>query len=345
MTKKLKIYINGLFWGQEITGVQKFAFALCYEMALLGAELVFLCPKSIKNDPPFGSIVRFGNLKGHSWEQYSLPIFLRKKKIKTLLNLCNSAPYFFEGNIVCIHDISFHKHQQWFSKTYAFSYKLLTPRIVKRAKQILTVSEFSKKQISKTYSIKPEQIRIIYNGIFFNKTTIKNIDYEIPEKYILFVGSLSPRKNLSMLIEAIEEMGDKSLKLIVVGKRNKIFKSEELSHPAFIEFHKNTNDAELQNLYKNAKLLVMPSFYEGFGLPILEALNFGCPVICSDIPVFRELFEDYVTFFDLESKKDLKQKISLILSDGIKIKINTKELIKKYNYSKGAKLILDIVKD
>jgi len=168
MTKKQKVYINGLFWGQEITGVQKFAFALCYEMDLLGAELVFLCPKSIKSNPPFGSVIRFGKLKGHLWEQFSLPIFLRKNKIKTLLNLCNSAPYLFNGNIVCIHDLSFHHDQQWFSKMYAYSYKLLTPRIAKKAKQILTVSEFSKSQISKVYSIKPEKIIISYIGIFFN---------------------------------------------------------------------------------------------------------------------------------------------------------------------------------
>ena len=110
-----------------------------------------------------------------------------------------------------------------------------------------------------------------------------------------------------------------------------------------MSFYENINDSELQSLYLSAKMLVMPSFYEGFGLPILEALSFDCPVICSDIPVFRELFENNVTYFNLNSKEDLKEKIKLILKDGQQHKVNKKELVEKYNYSNSAKLILNII--
>lgn len=343
MSEKQKIYVNGLFLEQEMTGVQKFAFAICQEMSKLDVEIVFLCPGSIKKTPSFGSIKKFGKLNGHLWEQITLPLYLKRKKIKTYLNLCNSAPLFSSGHILCIHDLSFHNSRKWFSRIYSYAYKFLTPQIIKKAKKVITVSGFSKKQISNTYSIKPEKIQVVYNGIYFNDNNQVSDGSLTNEKYMLFVGSLSPRKNLSMLIEAIDEMAPKDLNLFVIGKKNKIYKKEKSLESPYVKFLEQTNDTDLQNLYKNAKMLVMPSLYEGFGLPILEALSFNCPVICSDIPVFRELFENHVTFFDLKSKEDLKQKISLILRNKIQIKVDTKELVKKYNYSNGAKIVLDVV--
>lgn len=326
-----------------MTGVQKFAYAVCREMSALNTDLVFLCPRSISYIPPFGSVRKIGNLKGHLWEQLELPLYLKRKKIKTLLNLCNTAPLFSGGQVVCIHDLSFSVSKEWFSNSYTYAYRFLTPKIVKKAKQVLTVSEFSKNQISKAYSIDPEKIRLVYNGIFFRDALSDKTAPLNNEKYVLFVGSPSPRKNLKMLIEALEEIGEKDLNLIVVGKKNKIFKNGIIPESSRVRYYDHTNDAELQNLYKYAKMLVMPSFYEGFGLPVLEALFFNCPVICSDIPVFRELFGENVTFFNLNSKEDLKEKIRSILNDEEKIKINVNELLRKFNYGDGAKLILDII--
>ena len=343
MVKKQSVYINGLFLGQEMTGVQKFAFAICQEMARLDIEIIFLCPKSIKTKPSFGHIQKFGKLNRHLWEQITLPLYLKRNKIKTLVNLCNTAPLLSSENILCIHDLSFYNYGKWFSKMYSCFYRFLTPKIVKKAKNIITVSEFSKKQIVETYSIKPEKIKVIYNGIYFNDSSTDR-NFSAPNrKYILFVGSLNPRKNLSMLIEAVEGIGQNDLDLIIVGKKSKIFKNEESSKSTQIKFYDQTNDSELQKLYKNAEMLVMPSYYEGFGLPVLEALSFGCPVICSDIPVFQELFKNFVIFFNLESKEELKQKIVSILNKEQLININKKELIKKYNYSNGAKLMLEII--
>jgi len=92
-------------------------------------------------------------------------------------------------------------------------------------------------------------------------------------------------------------------------------------------------------------MLVMPSYYEGFGLPVLEALTLGCPVICSDIPVFHELFEDHVTFFDLNSKEDLRNKIKMHLKGEQLPKVDMKSLGEKYSYSSGAKKILSIISE
>ena len=161
-------------------------------------------------------------------------------------------------------------------------------------------------------------------------------------KYILYVGSINPRKNIDALINAFLNANIKGLKLILVGKENAIYNSKTLNPSSNIVLKSSVNDLELQALYKGAELLVMPSFYEGFGLPIIEALYFGCPVICSDIPVFKELFADFVVYCNPNSVLDIEERLKSTLSMPAKQQ-NIDQLISKYSYANGAKTIQTIL--
>ena len=167
------------------------------------------------------------------------------------------------------------------------------------------------------------------------------------DKYILFVGGNSKRKNLKKLISAFLKLNDKSIKLKVVGSIIKHLESDNFLKNDNIEYLGNVSNNELVNLYFNAKMLVFPSFYEGFGLPPLEAMSCGCPVIISDIPVLRELYDDAALYIDPYDSEDIKRNI-LKLLDNPNIYNNLVESgLKKsqeFSWGKSADKIIDLIK-
>lgn len=311
------IYINGRFLCQPLTGVQRFAFELVKELnKSTEIDFVLLKPKEASFFALEGLPVHsFGEFSGHLWEQTELPAFLKKNQNKLLINLTNTAPIAYRNQIVTIHDLAFLHNPMWFSFAFRAFYKFLIPVIAKKAKHIVTVSEFSKSEISEKLGIPPGKISVVYNSVPSSfKEQIKKDEHE---DYALAVGSLDPRKNLSTLIKAFDSIKGTNLKLFVIGSTNsKIFRNEL---PDFdkkkILFLGRVSDEELASLYANAKMFIYPTLYEGFGIPNIEAMYFSTAVITSDIPVTREVCKDAAYYVNPLDPNAIQQAVLTLEND------------------------------
>lgn len=352
-----KIYINGRFLTQNITGVQRYAIEIVKALDKylndnkLNDEYKFeiVCPKNIKQNLNLKNIEikNFGNLKGHLWEQIELPLYVKNK---FLFNFCNCAPLVKINQIVTIHDVAVcdvpYAYSKFFRIWYKFMYRVLTSRL----KKIFTVSEFSKKRLNKYFNIPLERVEVTYNGI----DHIKNIKpdekifsrFSIEKKnYILAVSSLNPSKNFRLILETAKISPEINF-VIAGGTNSNIFKEQGLEITSNVKFIGYVNDEELVALYKYASCFIYPSIYEGFGIPPLEAIYFNCPVILSNIDVFKEIYMDNVLYCKINDCNILKEKILLILNDErIKKSINRKEkfLIDKYRWDNIIIELLDII--
>ena len=337
---KNKIYINARFLTQSLTGVQRFAMEIS---GILKNDFpnryIWVSPANIKHQEIAKNleVEVTGDHSGHFWEQYELPKYLKKKHSPILLNLCNTAPLMYSNNISTIHDVAFYENPEWFSKRFVFIYKFLIPKIVRSSKLVFTVSEFSKNEIHKYMSKPLDQIEVVHNSV--SKIFVPGKFSE--ERLILTVSTLQPRKNLITLINSFGEIQDESLKLVIIGSENRLFSSSKIKQ--IIEGDERIiltgylTDDKLVEYYQKALIFVYTSLYEGFGIPPLEAMACGTSTIVSDIPVFRELYDDATMFFQSES--DLTNKIKFLLdnqelrTDKIKRGLN---LVNKYSWRTSA---------
>jgi glycosyltransferase involved in cell wall biosynthesis len=287
-------YINGRFLSQPITGVQKFALGLSQALIQSGAEVVLLTPANALPTNLEAEHRQIGKYQGQFWEQIELPAYLRKMGNPMLYSFCNSGPLTYPQQFVCIHDLSFLRFPQYFKWHYTAWSRYRTRVLLKNAKEIATVSEFSKSEIYKNYPWFHKEISVIHNGIYFGQAMPDSGFTEIEQPYALFVGGNDPRKGLARLLNVWND----SLPLLVITGRNAgFFHKQQLPADKHIRFIWDIDDARLQALYSGALMLIYPSEYEGFGLPILEAQHLSCPCLVSDLPVFRELFGNSVYYF------------------------------------------------
>lgn len=336
-----KVYINGRFLTQNITGVQRYAIEIIKALDKYLSDnklnnkykFEIVCPKNIKQKLILKNIKikEIGILKGHLWEQIELPLYV---KDKFLFNFCNCAPLVKKNQIVTIHDTAVcdvpYAYSRFFRAWYKFMYRVLTSRL----KKIFTVSEFSKKRLNEHFNIPLKQIEITYNGIDHMKNIKpdESIFFKFgieKNNYVLAVSSLNPSKNFKLILETAKILPEINF-VIAGGTNSTVFKEQGLEITSNVKFIGYVNDEELVALYKYASCFIYPSIYEGFGIPPLEAMYFNCPVILSDIEVFKEIYMDNVLYCDINDCNVLKEKILLILND---------ERIKKYIIKKEKFLI------
>ncbi|WP_392558327.1 glycosyltransferase family 4 protein [Orbus mooreae] len=290
------VYINGRFLTQNMTGVQRFALEICKELVKLRNDVVFLVPHSIDVNliPKSFNLQVIGKKNGLHWEQIELPRYLKTQKNPLLINLCNRAPVFYKNNILVLHDVTFRRYPKSVSFSFGVFYKLMVPLLVKHAKQLLTVSEFSKNEIQHFYPNCKNNIEIIYNAV--GEKFSSNGKLACEENYLLAVSSDYLHKNFHRLVEAFIQLNDPSMKLKIVGSKGKI--AEQYQAVKNIDFIGRVSDEELIKLYQNAFAFVFPSLYEGFGIPPLEAQACGCPVLSSNLSVMPEVLADSVIYFN-----------------------------------------------
>lgn len=344
-------YVNARFLTQNITGVQRYAIEISKQLKIqLGNEVRFVSPKNIIHNKIAEEleVCVVGKNKGHIWEQVDLPIYLTKNKSPLLLNLANTAPICYGNNIVTLHDIAFERFSENFDWKFGIFYRLLIPRIVKKAIKIITVSKFSKQEICDFYKIPSQKIYVIYNAasnIFYQK--IK--DYS--EKYVLAVSSLNYQKNFHSLIRAFNMLDDNNIKLFLVGDINRNFADigllKDIQGNKNIVFKGRIDDDELISLYSNAVCFIYPSLYEGFGIPPLEAQACGCPVVCSNAASLPEVCGDSVIYFNPYSVKDMRDKILSVLNDEIlQNELRTKGFnnIKRFSWKRSVEQVIEILR-
>ena len=349
----MDIYINGRFLTQPMTGVERYAYNICKAMAALHETFTIVCPKtSIHHDYDVNgmNVVHYGIGNSHFWEQCVLPFFFVGKKDYLVLSFTGLGSILIPHKIMTIHDLAFLKNPAWYSRTYYWYYRFMTPLAVKASWHILTVSEFSKSEILRFYPfLKGEKISVVYNAI--DGQLFKPLNQEITnqnsERFILCVSSIDPRKNFARLTEACQLLTD--AKLYIVGNYNRVFSQQmELDTTSdHINLLGRVSDEHLVRLYNQAACFVFPSVYEGFGLPPLEAMACGCPVLASDIPVHHEVCGDAARYFNPYDAKDIKRAITQYLdeSDVIKEKMRQRGYAntKRFSWEKTALTLLQII--
>jgi glycosyltransferase involved in cell wall biosynthesis len=225
----------------------------------------------------------------------------------------------------------------------------MTPLAVRTSQHIITVSEFSKREILRFYPfLKEQDITVIYNAT--DESLFRPLpEVEKPrERFALAVSSLDPRKNFSRLVEAFK--GIEGCKLYIVGNANRVFGQQGSSglESENVKVLGRVSDEELNRLYNQASCFIFPSIYEGFGLPPLEAMQCGCPVIVSDIPVVHEVCGDAAVYFNPFNVEDIRQTIKGFMAD-----IATKrpsmvkkgfENTEKYSWVNSAKRLIELMK-
>lgn len=329
------IYINGRFLEQSITGVQRFASELVLALAQIRFDLTIIVPnKSKVLNQSFLHGLRVEEViggTGHYWEQVTLPKYLKKIGSPLLLNLCNSAPIFYKNKISTHHDITYVKFPESYSWKFRWFYKTLTPLFLNNSHLVITVSDFSKKDISEFYNIPLEKIIVIYNAVS-PSFQLKNIQhgFEAKEKFALAVSSPNYHKNFARMIEAYSQ-ANVSYKIKIIGSASGVFSTtSDNQHTTQIdqtkiEFAGRVTDEQLIQLYQDAEFFIFPSLYEGFGIPPLEAQSCGCPVISSNAASLPEVLKESVLYFDPLNVADIQKAVEKIVDD-----VNLKEqLIKK----------------
>ena len=303
-----KIIVNGRFLLRRITGVERYAREILAELDNLiqSGEIEMAIPSEARSIPVYKNIkvVRIGRLHNRLWEQISFPSYVNKMK-GISLNLCNVAPILSPG-IVCIHDLKVKTRPQDFSKRFTVWYSLLLLNACKRAKRIITVSEFSKKEICKYYKVNPNKVTVIPNAwqhfqrIGFDETALNKYGLA-KNNYYFAMCSLEPNKNIRWIAETAKNNFDQIF--AVAGSINNTVFAEGLGfeRPENMRLLGYVNDKEAKTLMRDCKAFLFPTFYEGFGIPPLEAICAGCKhVIVSNIDVMHEVFKDSVSYIDPE---------------------------------------------
>ena len=223
--------------------------------------------------------------------------------------------------IVTIHDLLFLDYPQYFPLSYRWLNKYMFKRSAKRADLLLTVSKFSKDEIIRHFGIDCEKISITYNSVLPSENAM-NEEVDLKQlygldKYILYVGRIEPRKNHLTLLKAFIELGlhEKGYKLVMVGVKDLNYKDFFTYYDGLAGIQKESvlflqvPFSHLVSLYRNAKLFVFPSFAEGFGIPPLEALAYGCPLLCSNVTAMSEFGLPDENTFNPSDIEELKSKM------------------------------------
>lgn len=342
------ICINARFLTQKVTGVQRFAIEISKELSKIRDDCIFLVPSaaSVVDKTLFEklNIKEVRGKEGHYWEQITLPMYLRRENNPLLLNLTNTAPCFYKNQIVTHHDVTYKKFPQSFSFSFRVIYNLLPRFFLKNSHYIITVSEFSKEEISNIYNINKDKIQVVYNAVgnhLLECINDKKIGSE-SDKFFLSVSSPAYHKNFHGLVNAFTK-SDLNCKLKIVGDLNKVFSTKmDTVDDDRVVYLGRIDDHELFTLYKNAEAFLFPSFYEGFGIPPLEAQACGCPVISSDRASMREILQDSVMYFNPYDEDSIITSIKSLMCDQ-ELKNKLKESgyinIQRFSWEESAKKI------
>lgn len=318
------ITVNGRFLSQPMTGVQRYAYelmtaldALLTSRAIEPAPVTILAPPDAKVLPAWSTlrIQQAGHFTGQLWEQIDLAIYARGS---LLFTPCGGAPLAHNRHVIAIHDAGPFATPAAYTPAYRTYYRFLERVMARKARHIITISEFSRQELIRYLHISEEKISCtLLSGehvLRFEKDASVLARHQlVPGKYVLAVGSKNPNKNLRGLVEGFAFLKDSSVALAIAGGSNSVVfgKGAELS--GAVKELGFVSDAELRTLYENAACFVFPSFYEGFGIPPLEALMLGTPVVVSRAASLPEVFGDTVLYCDPYSPEDIADQISKVL--------------------------------
>jgi len=289
-----------------------------------------------------------GHLTGHLWEQMELPL---QSTESVLLNLCNSGPLAIRRQLAVIHDVGVLATPASYSFAYRSWHRCLMSGLMKRAAVIATVSKFSADDIARYLGKRKNGVELIYEG--GEHILRENADRGILARlnlsnrpFVLVVGSLSPNKNLSNVVRAAELIQDLGVTIVAAGGSNTRVFGDVPGGTGHLVAAGYVSNAELRALYESAACFLFPSFYEGFGLPPLEAMNCGCPVIVSNRASMPEICGDAAVYCDPVSPLDIATQLRRVLtSEALRqeMRENGQLRAKQFSWAAAAKQLDEIL--
>jgi glycosyltransferase involved in cell wall biosynthesis len=309
---------------------------------------LFVAPRGFEQSDAAGvlNVSRIGLFHGHAWEQIDLPAYLASKGFPLLINLGNTGPLAYSNQISTLHDIAFVRHPDSFSRAFRFAYTFLVPRLLRRSRALVTVSEFSKKEIAAHYHYPVERILVVPNaaGAQF---AVREHSNPSERPFLLAVSSPNRHKNFERVLDAYREWdGRHGADLLIVGNQAPAFASQAFRDiPAGVRFVGRVSDQELIALYSTALGFVFPSLYEGFGIPPLEAQACGCPVIASAAASIPEVLRDSAIYFDPMDVESIRDAMTALLnSPEVRADLTKKgvENVARFSWVESAARIADL---
>lgn len=331
----MKIGVDVRSLGEPLSGIGRYTLCLLEEMTINRShEWVFYSQKPLihgewdKKNIKIRTMASFIRFKGlyFIWLQLILPFWFKQDEIDLFWSPSHRLPKFMPRSIlkvITIHDLVW----RYFPETMRPFGKILDSKImpysIRVADKIIASSKSTANQIIIEDSKASKKISVVYLGSSINKKT-KKLEFKLAkENYILFVGTFEPRKNLKRLLEAYSLLSN-SIKdkypLILVGgsgwgNENINLMIDQLKISNFVKVLGYVSNQDLEKIYSKAYLFVMPSLYEGFGLPVLEAMSFGVPVVTSKASSLPEITGDSAILVNPKSTESIKNGILEVLND------------------------------
>jgi glycosyltransferase involved in cell wall biosynthesis len=309
----VKIFINGRFLSQSLTGVQRYAAEMVRAMdqllasgeaipALRRADWQLLAPPDAGQglDLSHIRVRKVGARTGHAWDQIDLA---RAAWSGRLISLANSGPVLHPDQLVVIHDAQVFRRPDFFSFSYGSAHRVMGHCLARRA-TVATVSDFSRHELAAVLRLRPTAVPVFANSAEHFAATVP--DFGVierlgltPDRFFLCVGTMTRNKNISLAMQAAGKLNRPDFPLVVVGGDNpKVFQGGRAVAHGGVALVGRLTDEEIAALFARATAFVFPSLYEGFGVPPLEAMIFGCPVIASTAQAIKETCGDAPAYFD-----------------------------------------------
>jgi len=337
------------------TGVENYSFFLINELVRLApSEITLISPRKI-NLPVPQIVIPFKRL----WTQFRLSLtVIKNKKINNIFIPSHVMPVIYpENTTITIHDVAFKRFPKSYGRLSRWYLSWGTKFAVKHAKTIIVPSMTTKEDLIKFYKADHKKIHVIPLGYKSIKRTdekfrVSRLKYYGLEskKYFLFLGRVEAKKNISTLIKAFQSVSSEfpDIKLVLAGKTgvggDEILKSAKDKRIVATGY---VTDADKEALLMNSLCFVFPSLFEGFGLPLLEAMDTGIPIIASKIPTSYELAKQNALFFKPFDTDALAHFMKMVITDeNLKKKLtaNHSETLKKYSWKRCAKETLSLLK-
>jgi len=335
----MRIAVNGLVLSNKNTGAGRYVIDLINGLNNEKSKEVILFTDSNLRESGIitneiveiydtGLIQRFRPVR-LAWENLLFPRVLRSQKIDLLHAACFNLPFNIScRSIVTIFDLTFFIMPQVHEKSKVIYFRSRIPPTLKRADKIIAISEQTKSDIISLFKVPAEKIEVVYIGVgkqFSPSADSKalewiKIKYGLPEKYILFVGTIEPRKNLINLVHAYARIKNKFAHgLVIAGKLGwgyaELFETVKKLNIDGVFFTGFVPDEDMPLVYNGADVFVYPSFYEGFGIPVVEAMASGVPVVTSNVSSLAEIGAGAAVLVDPRQVEQISSAIEGILTD------------------------------
>ena len=316
----LPVAVNGRFLTRPITGVERYATEIVSRLLLAHPETVVIAPTGTPRPAwvPAEAWHTTGRLSGHAWEQIELPAYLRRHGRPVLIGLCNTGPITYRRQVASHHDVGYLRFPKGYSWAFRSWYRVLAWTLLRIAGAVVTVSDFSRRELVDALGIDPDRIVVAPNAVgppFSIGTTEDGAGKR--GAYAVAVGSPSLHKNTAGLIQAWTQVhAATGVELRVVGDPLSVGRrGDSASVAEGVVMLGRVSDDALVELYRGARLSVLPSLYEGFGLPILESQACGCPVIAADTAALPEVLNGTGLLFDPYDPMAIAAAAIRVLSD------------------------------